>query len=683
MSKHHLAIILIGLFLFWGCRKEKFVSQSNWVVPIFESDLTIGDLVADSLINKQADGSLNVIYETSYGVSNIGDIVQIPDTVEKIEVSLSSLVLDDRSLIDTLTLLELYPASALFHNQTTVLPGQDIQANEGTVIDVTEEFFTTATFVSGFIDITISNDLPVVAEILEFELRNDDDKSVVVSGVFNNLQPNSSVSESYSLANKRVSGVLELLVKRVKTAESDGPVLVDVYKGIRTEIAVRDLKPQSATAVFPAQNLVEKNDEIEYYFGGAEFTQVKLKSGFIKLKVSSTVEEAIILNYNLPNSFKEGQLGSLQKEWTIPPASKENPVMIEELFPIDGYTIYFWGKSNLVSPTFNHVYTELIARIDYSGILRTLSLDDQVEIELGLVDLVPELIIGDPGKHVLSATDTLGLKVFDKVQGDLSLEDAKMSLNFFNSFGIESLIDVKEIKGENTRKNESVKLVASELSNPFLLKKAVNNPPLVGSEYEVVLDKSNSNLKQFLEFMPNKLVPNVEATIRPNGTIDQNDFAFDISELIVNIKFEMPLKFGLDNLKINSKEKVDLFSKEEIKHIKEATFILKLSNMFPISGELNLTFLDERGIPLFEAFKGANNQMSAAEIDELTQRTVGVAESDMVVTLSEKETDLLSQVREIELTITLNTSDAKRYSIYTDYTVNAKLITDFIYEGDL
>jgi hypothetical protein len=97
--------------------------------------------------------------------------------------------------------LELYPASALFHNQTTILPGQDIQANEGTVVDVTEEFFTTATFVSGYIDITIFNDLPVVAEVLEFELRNDEDKSAIVSGVFNDLQPNSSISESYSLAN--------------------------------------------------------------------------------------------------------------------------------------------------------------------------------------------------------------------------------------------------------------------------------------------------------------------------------------------------------------------------------------------------------------------------------------------------------------------------------------------------
>jgi hypothetical protein len=597
---------------------------------------------------------------------------------------LSSLTLDDRSFNDTLTLLELYPASALFHNQTTILPGQDIQANEGTVVDVTEEFFTTATFVSGYIDITIFNDLPVVAEVLEFELRNDEDKSAIVSGVFNDLQPNSSISESYSLANKKVNGILELIVKRVKTLESDGPVLVDVYKGIRTEISVRDLKPQSATAIFPAQNLVEKKDEIKYYFGGAEFTKVKLKSGFIKLKVESTVEEAIVLDYSLPNSYKAGQPGSpLQKTWTVPPAKKGEKVFVEEMFPIGGYSIYFWGKSNLENPTFNHVYTELLARIEYSGILRTLSLEDKIRIELGLVDLVPELIIGDPGRHVLTSKDTLGLKIFDNIQGDLSLEDAKMSLNFYNSFGIQSLLDIREIKGQNTRNGKSLKLISSKLANPILLEKAVNNPPLVGYEYDVELNKSNSNLKQFLELMPNKLMPDIEATVRPNGTIDQNDFAFDVSELLVNIRFEMPLKFGLDNLSLSTNQTVDFSNNEKINSVKEGKFILKLTNDFPINARLKMVFKDEIGEQLFELFTNDSYQMEAAEVDPISGKTKGPTESELLASLSREECGQLPNVKSVELFVYLNTQDASRYLMFSDYSINVKLITDFIYENSL
>jgi hypothetical protein len=682
--KKSSTLVFLTLIVLISCRKEKFVSESNWVVPVLESELNLGDILPDSLSKTNSDGSMDVVYETSYGVSNVSDIVQIPDTIEVSEVTLSSLTLDDRSFNDTLTLLELYPASALFHNQTTILPGQDIQANEGTVVDVTEEFFTTATFVSGYIDITIFNDLPVVAEVLEFELRKDEDKSAIVSGVFNDLQPNSSISESYSLANKKVNGILELIVKRVKTLESDGPVLVDVYKGIRTEISVRDLKPQSATAIFPAQNLVEKKDEIKYYFGGAEFTKVKLKSGFIKLKVESTVEEAIVLDYSLPNSYKAGQPGSpLQKTWTVPPAKKGEKVFVEEMFPIGGYSIYFWGKSNLENPTFNHVYTELLARIEYSGILRTLSLEDKIRIELGLVDLVPELIIGDPGRHVLTSKDTLGLKIFDNIQGDLSLEDAKMSLNFYNSFGIQSLLDIREIKGQNTRNGKSLKLISSKLANPILLEKAVNNPPLVGYEYDVELNKSNSNLKQFLELMPNKLMPDIEATVRPNGTIDQNDFAFDVSELLVNIRFEMPLKFGLDNLSLSTNQTVDFSNNEKINSVKEGKFILKLTNDFPINARLKMVFKDEIGEQLFELFTNDSYQMEAAEVDPISGKTKGPTESELLASLSREECGQLPNVKSVELFVYLNTQDASRYLMFSDYSINVKLITDFIYENSL
>ena len=678
------AIVFLTMIVLCSCRKEKFTSESNWITPILETELTLGNIIPDSLSITNSDNSIDIVYETSYGVSSVSDIVQIPDTVEVSEVSLSSLTLDDRSFIDTLTLLELYPASALFHNQTTTLPGQDIQTEEGTVVDVTEEFFTTATFVSGFIDITIFNDLPVVAEVLEFELRNDDDKSIIVNGVFNNLQPNSSVSDSYSLADKKVNGILELIVKRVKTLDSDGPVLVDVYKGIRTEIAVRDLKPKSATAIFPAQNLIDKKDEIEYYFGGAEFTQVKLKSGFIKLKVESTVEEAIVLDYSLPNSFKDGEPGTpLSKTWTVPPAKKGEKIFVEEMFPIGGYTIYFWGKSNLENPTFNHVYTELIARIEYSGILRTLSLEDKIRVELGLVDLIPELIIGDPGRHELSSNDTVGLKLFDNISGDLSLEDAKMNLNFYNSFGIETLLDIKEIKGQNTRNGKSLKLISSELLNPILLKKAVNNPPLVAYEYDVMLDKSNSNLKQFLELMPNKLMPEIEAVVRPNGTINQNDFAFDVSELLVNIRFEMPLKFGLDNLTVAVNESVTFFSDEKVDNIKGGQLILKLINDFPISARIKMVFKDKMGEQLFELFSGDNYEMTAAEVDLQTNKTKVPTESELIANISRDQAKLLSQIKSIDLEVYLNTEDAKRHLMFSDYTINAKLISDFIYENNL
>ncbi|HCD67707.1 MAG TPA: hypothetical protein DEQ56_04435, partial [Bacteroidetes bacterium] len=226
--------MVLFCLLFIGCAKEKFSSESNWLAPLIETKLTLGNLIPDSLIRKNNDNTIDIVFEEAYGITSIQDILVIPDRVESIEVTLSSLVLEDRSFIDTLTLQEIYPASVFLNGQKADLPAQDVQTNEGTKLDVSEEFFSTATFVEGWIDITISNDLPVTAELMEFELLNDDGtNTVVVSGTFNDLAPNTTQKKSYSLAGKTVKGKLELRVKRVKTKASVGQVLIEVEKGLR------------------------------------------------------------------------------------------------------------------------------------------------------------------------------------------------------------------------------------------------------------------------------------------------------------------------------------------------------------------------------------------------------------------------------------------------------------------
>ena len=224
--------------------------ESEWLAPVLKTSISLEDMIPDSLIHENSDKTLDLIYEHAYAIGNLEDVLVVPDRTETTEVTLSSLVLDDREFIDTLTLLEIYPLSIIYDGKLAPLPEQNITTNESTTLDVSEQFFTTATFVSGFIDITISNDLPVNAEIMEFELLNESDKSVILNGVFTNLAPNTSETQSFPLAGKTVNGVLELTVKQVKTSASDGDVLVDVSKGIRTTLKVRDLKPQVATAIF-------------------------------------------------------------------------------------------------------------------------------------------------------------------------------------------------------------------------------------------------------------------------------------------------------------------------------------------------------------------------------------------------------------------------------------------------
>ena len=682
MGKTILSFLMITL-LFVGCRKEKFSSDSKWLAPVLETELTLGDLVPDSLLSTNSDNSLNLVFEEEYGITNLEDILKIPDRVDSLEVTLSSLALDDRSFEDTLTLGELYPPANLLHGNKASVPAQDLEPNQGTEIDVSEEFFSTATFVEGYIDITITNELPMEAELLEFQLINANNDEILITGTFENMAPNSTVSKSYSLAGKTVNGVLELKVTKIKTKATDGEVTIDATKGLIVSLGVRDLKPSYAKAVFPAQNLLERFDETKYEFGGAKLTKLEVKSGFIRMKVQSSIEEAIILDYLIPNSDSIRGGPPVRRKWTVPAAKPGETVYLNEEFSIAGSEIFLWGKNNSEAPLTNHVYSELIARIAYSGIERTLSLTDKIKIEFGLVDVVPKLVFGDPGYHELNLDDTTKLTIFKNVEGNLSLEDAKLEMLFVNSFGIDSEIDIKSLKGVNNRKPNTVVLSAEQLSAPIFLEKVSNSSTTTSIEKSILVDKTNSNLKQFLENMPDELHAEIIGKVRPKGTVNLSDFAYDISELIVNLRIDVPMQAGMDGLALKSKSPINLFANEQIEGVKEGLLRITAFNNFPIQAKIELEFLDGSGKVLTTLFADGNSTVAAAEVDPITEKTAVAAESSLETTVTRPQMVLLKNATDVNVKITLDTKDNTRYKLFSDYGIKVQLSTEVVYENKL
>jgi len=71
--------------LFIGCAKEKFSSESNWLAPLIETKLTLGNLIPDSMRRVGADQSLSVVYQETFGVARLDEIIKVPDRVETME----------------------------------------------------------------------------------------------------------------------------------------------------------------------------------------------------------------------------------------------------------------------------------------------------------------------------------------------------------------------------------------------------------------------------------------------------------------------------------------------------------------------------------------------------------------------------------------------------------------------
>jgi hypothetical protein len=96
-----------------------------------------------------------------------------------------------------------------------------------------------------------------------------------------------------------------------------------------------------------------------------------------------------------------------------------------------------------------------------------------------------------------------------------------------------------------------------------------------------------------------------------------------------------------------------------------------------------MVFKDEIGEQLFELFTNDSYQMEAAEVDPISGKTKGPTESELLASLSREECGQLPNVKSVELFVYLNTQDASRYLMFSDYSINVKLITDFIYENSL
>lgn len=663
-------------------RNEKAQWNTQILAPIAETSLGLTDLIADSLLMSNADGSYRLIYDYETMLDSFGDYLNVPDTLNKVSVTLNQLILEDRTLIDTITLKEIMPESRFLDGKTVQLDAQDIKNAGGQEIDITEAFFRKAKFKKGFLEIGIHNDLPVYVDRIIFKLYNKSNLAEIANDTFFDIAPFSSQFKSISLAGKEVDGVLIGELVRVTTRASNGPVLIEANKGLRLELKVTQLEPEWATAVFPSQTLITENQEVTYKFGGPQVTLMRIKSGYVKMQVISTIEEEIVLNYTIPQSSYKGVPGTpLVQEVRVPPAPKGKSSSIDKLFSIADYEVLYKGKDPTQPPFVNTVYSELSARMESSGIERSIALTDSVFIIFGLVDIVPEFAIGDFGKKTYSINEKEAIKAFKNITGTLSLEQVTMSLLFENAFGIEADIDVEELNGINTRNGKSVKLYQPDLEKTITLGRA-KNPPLIPSYKVLIFNNDNSTLKPFIENLPDELSTKFKITSRPRGSDNYTDFVFYDSYLKAGLRMDLPIHFGAAGLQLVQKKSWDpTKGKGGVERIKSGTLKLLVENNFPLAAKIQIEFLDELGNVITTLFDDLHRgDIAAAEILPGQEKTKGPVSSIVSTEVNEAKMSLVKRATNFRIIATFDSPGALRYKIFDSYKLDMKLIGDFVYE---
>ncbi|MBO6516038.1 MAG: hypothetical protein JJ975_05765 [Bacteroidia bacterium] len=677
-------IPFLVVLTFISCNREKKRWDTNILTPLFTAELGFSDMVDDSLLITNSDNSYRLSYDYEYAIDSVSSYLEVPDTLDKIKITLDKLVLADRTYTDTFTLRQMDPTIGLLDGLTMPLDAQKIDNPQGEQeIDVSEEFFRTAKFIKGFLDITVHNDLPVYVDQIIFKLANKNDGSIVAQDTFRDIAPNSSAYKEIDLAGKQVNGVMIGSIISVETRASDGPVLIDADKGVRLELGVRDLEPEFATAVFPEQTLVEDKQEVIYKFGGPMITEIKALSGKVIMKIASTIEEEIIIDYSFPNSGENGDFTKpFKRSWRVPPAKPGETQIIEGEFNLDGYAMQYKGQDPNTEPFFNAVYSELVARTVYSGEVRDLSLEDFVEIEFGLVDIVPEYAFGDFGYKEYNVNETFDIPIFRDVSGDVSLEDITMDLWLENAFGIQALTTLNSITAANSNNKKQVSLTHPDLIGQDILLRRATNPPLTPSLQRYTFDKTTSNIKAFTEVLPDEITSDIKIISRPNGSRDLTDFVKNESYLKARLSVQMPVQFAADNLTLVQKQHFDFNGFENSERIKSGTFKLKVENDYPFDMEVLLEFLTETDEVITTLFADGQ-KVESPSVDGTTGRTIESELSWLTADVSETQMDMVRDASKIRIRAVFDTPNGSPNKIFSNYKLKTKLIADFVYEQNL
>jgi hypothetical protein len=606
-----LLLLLTGSFLLTGCKKKS--NGPSWntelLTPLLHGSLSMNDIAGDSLLESDADGQLSLVFRNTLFNLNLNeDYIHIPDTSLRQAVSLDSIRLPNRSIFYPISLGQLARADQsgtgaliiALHGSTAPIPAIGSLSNFDQDIDATD-FFEVAVLDSGYMDIQVRNGFPVDITDLIYRLKNKSDGTVVVEDTIPLIPKKSTIFRSHNLAGKTVEGnLLADIVNMGTPGSGTTPVKIDTNDAIELSISVRDLKVLSAKAIFPAQNLVNIKNEVQYVMNGPELTYTRVRSGKLVISAVNTIEDSLFLHYRIPGALDPtGKPIDIYS--TVAPAPQGGSVTLKTEFDLAGYSIDLTGKNGLKTNTF---YNEFTARIDSTGKLINISLEDSILVYYGLLDLIPEYVKGYAGQHQIEVgPEKIRLGFFDNFKsGKLDLEKVNIDFRFINDVGVDANFFTDYIRGINPQNGTSVDLNAPFIKQNLSINRAFENPFVPGiTSFE--LNNGNSNAKTLFESLPDELAYHMNVEINPKGNyFNYQDFVDFSKNINVFMDMEIPLSLQADKLLLMDTLDFSVGENNLLIDINAIDFLFSVDNSFPLDATAQVYFVSPSGIVLDSLF---------------------------------------------------------------------------------
>jgi hypothetical protein len=666
--------------LFSTCKLDR---EPEWntqiLLPVINTSLDIGDLVDDSIISTNADSSLILVYRYVFNSLSLDTMLKIPDTTLQKTVTLKSIKLGKRVINQKITLGEIARKNGMMLPQGFSVPIPPISnINAGAVdLDATD-LFESVDVLEGEMTAEIKNELPIELTDVIFALRNKISNTLIIQDTIQNVAPKENILRNYSLDGKTFEGNLSAeLINISSPGSGSSTVKIDTNDALNITVTVDIGQVSRARAIFPSQNLIDHHDDVEYNLNGPELKFMRVKSGKLKVIVASTLQDTGYVTYSIDAATYKG-VDPLIMDVKLPPAEDGDTVYIEKVFDVDDYWFDLTGEDGT---KVNSFFNSLIMRLDSTGKMVELSLDDSIYIYYTLYDVIPEYVEGYLGQEAFNfAATTDELKVLSNLtEGKIDFEDLELSFFAENGVGADARVVINELRATNTRNGNKV-----QLNTPLIeinIDRAMNNP-LVNSYSKKTIDGSNSNIDELFEIFPNEFYYDFSVSLNPNGNANNyQDFIYHESKLNAGIEVEMPLQLSAKNLTLIDTLDFNLGDISVLDQTKEAVFKIISENSFPLEADIQLFFIEQSLNKVVDSMFSEKHIISAGIINPGKERVLLPSETIIEEKVWEERLTRMKYADKIIVVAKFNSlPEGQQVKIYSDYELKVKLVTDVTYQ---
>lgn len=398
--------------------------------------------------------------------------------------------------------------------------------------------------------------------------------------------------------------------------------------------------------VGPNTMLFYKEEEIDFQIpNDARLRYGIVREGTLNVKYTNTTRLPLLFQYKLKSATQNNNTFYITE--IIPPGT--TPTI--KSYNFNGYDLSFTGTSGNKYNTIVHsftVYTAPNAQPD------SILFGQGINAEISYEKIIPQYMEGYFGQQNIRIPYDSAVLGFSKTLEASNFQISSASINFqiVNDFGADVQGQLDTVHSINTTHHSAILLNSSNLKNININRatKTGNwSNPVNSTTTTIQLNTSNSNLKPFIENLPDYLGYSGMIKVNPFGNLSAtNDFAYYNTGIRLFADMDVPLILSANYFRLQDVLEINFENIKQLNNVNEGRILFNVSNNYPFKVKLQAYLLDENSTVLDSLLLPTNNTIEMAFVNANNDITAP-RNSQLIAFMNKSTIENLKKSKKIKL----------------------------------